>query len=213
MARTPARRRATGRIGLRAHPGGFATPPFGDDERVRLEVDRLVHERAGTARTAPATTLAGAAEFVLGGPPDADWATELDVPPLGDPDAPLALDPVAAALLGAWFTFAFGTLGVLRGELAGDEPSEVQLWPEHFDAAFEAVAGAGRVTFGASPGDATSAEPYLYVLPPGPVARDEVWNAVAFAGATLPLSGFVGEADQHAAALAFYRDRRGAISP
>ena len=26
---SPARRRATGRIGLRAHPGGFATPPFG----------------------------------------------------------------------------------------------------------------------------------------------------------------------------------------
>ena len=44
---SPARRRATERIGLRTSPGGFTTPPYGDDERVRLDVDRIVRERAG----------------------------------------------------------------------------------------------------------------------------------------------------------------------
>ena len=49
------------------------------------------------------------------------------------------------------------------------------------------------------------------MLPPGPVVRDATWNATGFTGAVLPLSGFVGEADQRAAALAFLRDRWAAI--
>ena len=208
---SPARRRATGRIGLRASPGGFTTPPFGDDERVRLEVDRLVRERAGASASAPVSTLAAAAAFVLDGPPDLEWAAEFDVPPHGDLDASLPLDPAAAALLGDWYGFAFDLLGTLRDELAADDPSEIQLWPEHFDAAFDAAGGGGRVTFGASPGDATSDEPYLYVLPPAPVERGDVWNAEGFTGAVLPLSGFVEEADQRAVALAFLRSRRDAI--
>ena len=209
---SPARRRVTGRIGLRASPGGYTTPPFGDDERVRLEVDRLVRERAGTAESIPVTTLSAAAAFVLGGPPDVESAEGFDVPPPGNPDAPLPLDPAAATLLGAWYGFAFDVLGALRSEAADADPSEIQLWPEHFDAALDAVAGEGRATFGASPGDATSDEPYLYVLPPGPVERGETWNAESFSGAVLPLSGFVHEADQRAAALAFLRGRRAAIA-
>lgn len=209
---SPARRRVTGRIGLRASPGGYTTPPFGDDERVRLEIDRLVREQAGAAESAPVTTLSAAAGFVLGGPPDVEWAEKFDVPPPGDPDAPLSLDPAAAALLGAWYGFAFDVLGALRAEAAAADPSEVQLWPEHFDAAFDADAGGGRATFGASPGDATSDEPYLYVLPPGPVERGDVWNAEGFTGAVLPLSGFLEEAGQRAAALAFLRSRLAAIA-
>lgn len=211
---SPARRRVTGRIGLRAAPGGFTTPPFGDRaERVRLDLDRLVVEGPGGERSAPVGTLAEAAAFVLGGPPDADWAAGLDVPGLGDPDARLALDPASSALLAAWYGFAFDVLGEMRDELAGDEPSEIQLWPEHFDAAFDAAAGAGRATFGASPGDAASGgAPYLYVLPPGPVERDETWNAEAFPGAVLPLSGFVAQADQRGAALGFFRSRRAVIA-
>jgi len=213
---SPARRRATGRIGLRASPGGFTTPSFGDGERVRLEIDRLVRERGGESAWAPVTTLTDAAAFVLDGPPDAEWAEGFDVPPLGDPDAPLPIDPSAGALLGAWYAFAFDLLGTLREELAADDPGEIQLWPEHFDAAFDAApgrGGGGRITFGASPGDATSDEPYLYVLPPGPVERDEVWNAEGFTGAVLALSDFVDAADQRAAALGFLRSRRSAIPP
>ncbi len=207
---SPARRRVTGRIGLRAGGGGITTPPFGDAERVSLDLGRI---RLVTARgDAPVSSVAAAAEFVLGGPPDEEWAAGFDVPPLGDPHAPLALDPAAAALLGSWYDFAFEVLGRLRTELADDEPNEIQLWPEHFDAAFDAAAGGGRVTFGASAGDTSSPEPYLYVLPPGPLERGEIWNAEGFAGAVLALSGFVEEADQHAAALAFYRSRRAAIA-
>ena len=131
----------------------------------------------------------------------------------GDPDAPLGIDPAAGALLGAWYGFAFEVLGALRDELAADAPNEVQLWPEHFDAAFDADRAGGRITFGVSPGDATSDEPYLYVLPPGPVARGDVWNAEGFDGAVLRLSGFVEAPDQRAAALSFFRGRREATAP
>ena len=47
----------------------------------------------------------------------------------------------------------------LRAEAA--EPSEIHLWPEHFDVAFEDRA----VTYGGSPGDENHDEPYLYVAP------------------------------------------------
>ena len=67
---SPARRRATGRIGLRASEGGFTTPPFGDDESVRLEGTRLVRRRRGAEASEPVTTLAAGARFVLDGPPD-----------------------------------------------------------------------------------------------------------------------------------------------
>lgn len=210
---SPARRRVTQRIGLRAGPGGYATPPFGDGERVGLDVDRLVVERGGRTETAAVSTLAAAAAFVLDGPPDVEWAEGFDVPPPGDPDAPLGIDPAAGALLGAWYGFAFEVLGALRDELAADAPNEVQLWPEHFDAAFDADRAGGRITFGASPGDATSDEPYLYVLPPGPVTRGDVWNAEGFDGAVLRLSGFVEAPDQRAAALSFFRGRREATAP
>ena len=208
---SPARRRATGRIGLRAGEGGFTTPPFGDDESVRLDGTRLVRRRGGAETSEPVTTLAAGARFVLDGPPDVAWAAEFDVPPPGDVDATLPLDPEAMAVLAAWYRFGTDVLGAVRDGLAGDDPNEIQLWPEHFDAAFDSAAGSGRVTFGASPGDATSDEPYLYVLPPGPVTHDATWNAVGFSGAVLPLSGLLGRPDQHAEAIEFLLRRRAAI--
>ncbi len=161
---SPARRRATGRIGLRAGDGAvYVTPPF-DGRVVRLEPGGLVDDREGAREAAPVTTLGGAAAFLLDGPPDVDYAKDFDVPDPGDLDAPLALDPAAADQLGAWYRFGFAVLGAMRDEAGGDA-SEIQLWPEHFDAAVDAPCGGGRITFGASPGDATSDEPYLYVLP------------------------------------------------
>ncbi len=207
---SPARRRATGRIGLRAAPSGvLVTPAFGEGEVIRLEADRIVRERGGDRRETPVTTLAHAAALALGGPPDVASAEGFDVPPPGDPGAALPWDPAAARLLGDWYRFAWDVLGALRAD-AGDDAGGIQLWPEHFDAAFDAPAGPGRATFGASPGDHTSAGPYLYVLPPGPVERGAVWDADGFPGAALPLSALLTAPDQRAAALAFLRDRRNA---
>ncbi|HTI34895.1 MAG TPA: hypothetical protein VL422_14550 [Miltoncostaea sp.] len=199
---SPARRRATGRIGLRAGAGAvYVTPPF-DGQAVRLEPAALVRDVGGAREEVPVTTLRDAAAFLLGGAPDVEYATDFDVPPPGGLDDALAYDPAAAEQLGAWYRFGFDVLGTMR-----EGAAEVQLWPEHFDAAVDAPLGEGRITFGASPGDATSDEPYLYVLPPGPVERGEVWNAAGFTGAVLPLSAFVDADDQRTAALGFLRSR------
>lgn len=206
---SPARRRATGRIGLRAGDGAvYVTPEF-EGRVARLEPGGLVRVRGAERQSAPVTTLNEAAAFLLGGPPDVEYAGGFDVPAAGDLDAALPLDPAAAAQLGDWYRFGFAVLGAMREE-AGEGASEVQLWPEHFDAAVDAPCGGGRITFGASPGDATSDEPYLYVLPPGPVEPSETWNATGFSGAALPLSAFVDADDQAGAALAFLRSRRDA---
>ncbi len=212
---SPARRRANGKIGLRFTMGGFGTPFFGDDEQVRIEGDRIVRQIGGQAREEPLTTLAAAAAVALDGPPDVEWAEGFDVPPAGDPRAELGLDPAAARLLGDWFGFAWSALEELRADPLSGPGGRVQLWPEHFDAAVNlGPEGPARATYGASPGDADVDEPYLYVLPSVPEAAPAggLWNAAAFHGAILPLGAFVGAADQRAAALAFFRERRDALA-
>ena len=122
---------------------------------------------------------------------------------------------MAARLLGDWFGFAWSALEELRADPASGPGGRIQLWPEHFDAAVDlGPEGPGRATYGASPGDADVDEPYLYVLPSVPEAAPagELWNAAAFHGAILPLGAFVGAADQRAAALAFFRERRDALA-
>jgi hypothetical protein len=205
-----ARRRANGKIALRWTRGGVGTPFFGDDEQVRIEGARLVRQRGGAAVSEPIATLAGAAAFALDGPPDPNPEAGHDVPGPGEPEQPLAVDRAAAAYLGDWFGFAYSVLEELRADPAAGDATRVQIWPEHFDAAFDCAPGRGgaRATFGASPGDAAVAEPYLYVLPPegrpGPAER---WNATSFPGAILLLVDLLGAGDQRAAALAFLRDR------
>jgi hypothetical protein len=78
-----------------------------------------------------------------------------------DPDAPLQIDAVAAAIVHRWYgeaSAALELLGTARG--IGDPPT-AQLWPEHFDLAVSL----DEVNYGASPGDADHAEPYAYVGP------------------------------------------------
>lgn len=56
LARTvisPGREAVTGRIGLRATPGGFGTPVFGDRRRLRVEGVELVTEAAGAQTRRP----------------------------------------------------------------------------------------------------------------------------------------------------------------
>jgi hypothetical protein len=211
---TPARHRVNGKIGLRFAFGGIGTPFFGADEQVRLAVTHLVRQHKGEARAEPVTTLSAAADLVLEGPPDTGWAEGFEVPALGDPDAPLDVDPAAAAAFGDWVGFAWSVLEMLRSEPESVEAGRVQLWPEHFDSAFDCLSQAEhrRATFGASPGDAAVAEPYFYVLPwqldegcDGPAG---LWNATSFAGAILPFSDFVDADDQRRAVLDFFRTRR-----
>jgi hypothetical protein len=190
---SPARVAATGNeIALAATPGGFGTPPFPDGGLVRVEGTELVsRSAAGQERRTALTTIGAAAAFAgVALPAGAGEAA----------DAPLAIDRAAAARLADFYAFVWNVLEALRGEAA--QPSELHLWPEHFDIAFEDR----EVTYGGSPGDASHAEPYLYVSPwtapqPGPL-----WNATGFAGAEAAWR----EGDP-AAALAFFREHRDAL--
>jgi hypothetical protein len=206
---SPARQRQSrGKMALRWTLGGIGTPFFGADEQVRIAGTDLVHQREASARAAPITTLDEAAAFVLDGPPDTAWAARFDVPAAGDLDEELPLDAGAVRLLGDWYGFAWSVLEELRAEPESADPSRVQLWPEHFDAAFDFLVRDGRATFGASPGDRAVDEPYLYVLPSGEAPRGDLWNACSFTGALLPIGDLLGAADQRAVALDFFRTRR-----
>jgi hypothetical protein len=207
---SPARRRINTKLALRWTFGGIGTPFFGDDEQVRVAGTRLVRQRAGTAAAEPIGTLTNAAAFVLDGPPDVAWAEPFDVPPAGDPDEELRVDAEAAAFLGDWFGFAYSVLEELRADPESTEVSRVQLWPEHFDAAFDCLPDDRKAVFGASPGDAGIEQPYLYVLPANfeTAPASDVWNADVFSGAVLGLDELVDAPDQRTAALAFLRRAR-----
>ena len=202
-----ARRRANGRFGLRWVRGGFGTPYFGADVQVRVEGPLLVVQHGDRVRAAPISTLSAAGELV--GVVPATDAAEHDSPPLGDLDRPLRADPATGAFLDAWYGFATAALEELRVSPGVIDPGRVQLWPGHFDPAIEigdADAG-GRATYGASPGDGSSAEPYLYVGPWGDIDQDDpYWNAAGFPGALLPHAELLAGTDPFARALAFYRD-------
>jgi hypothetical protein len=204
---SPARRRANGKIALRFTFGGIGTPFFGDDEQVRVVGMHLVRQRAGGAVAERISTLAAAAAFVLDGPPDVAAAEQFDVPPPGDLDDELRIDDEAVAFLGDWYGFAYSVLEGVRADPVSIEPSRVQLWPEHFGAAFDCLPDHRRATLGASPGDAGIEEPYLYVLPVDfdAAPASDCWNAETFNGGLLRMSDFVDAPDQRGAALAFYR--------
>ena len=210
---SPARRRTNGKLGLRWTRDGFGTPFFGSDEQVRVAGTQLVRQVGDAVRAGPVVDLADAARLVLDGPPDVEWADAFDVPAPGDPREQLAVDPGSAAALGDWFGFAYSVLEELRADRESLDASRVQLWPEHFDAAFDCLPADSRATFGASPGDAAVSEPYLYVLPAHlDVERPSaLWNAESFRGAILRLREFVGAPDQRGAALSFLRERHAAL--
>ena len=178
-----ARRRqaVAGRIGLRATPGGIGTPASGDGEVVRVAGTRLVHETADGTRVMPVAgaSLRELAAFVG---EDLDRPIDLgkDTPPVGAPDAPIAVDEGHLAELARWYHEGWRILDTVLGEVGPDAaPSVVQLWPEHFDAGADVAAGMTRVNVGVSPGDTFLDRPYLYVGPwasgrPGPTGY---WNA------------------------------------
>lgn len=170
---SPARHAATSRIGLRPGPGGFRTPPFGDDSRVlAVEGAEVVLLRGDheERRVRPATLAQArrALGVTASAPQHLYEPTTSD-----DPSEPLRIDETEAAGLADWFRLGAEVLAVLAEDLAERGPGPAQLWPEHFDLAITA----GALNLGFSCGDETSPVPYAYVGPHEPPPADGFWNA------------------------------------
>lgn len=212
----PTRYVANGKFGLRYTRGGFGTPFFADDRQIRVAGDQLIDQVGSTVRTTQITSLADAAKF-LGSEIDPETAAESDSPELGDLDAPLSIDADASQFLGGWFGMAFAALEAVRADQASLDPSRPQLWPGHFDPAIEVGDEDRRASYGASPGDPSIDEPYLYVSAWWPDrldldASDPMWNAPSFTGAILKHSEFHGSEDPVSVALDFFRTVRNALN-
>lgn len=176
----------SGRFGLRASPGGFATPAYGEGpETLRTAGSLLVRE---TSAGEASTPIGGASLRVLalfaGADLRPDFSACADTPSLGDIDLELELDEESVAVLADWYDLAWKALDRVLADLPEKpekaSPAVIQLWPEHFDVGTNlAVASGERVNLGASPGDDYCEEPYLYV---GPWGRErpgdpKFWNA------------------------------------
>jgi hypothetical protein len=183
-----ARQQATGRFSLRVTPGGFGTPEFGTEgRRVRVSDGLLIVESdAEAGATTLVRPIGGASLRELAELAEVDLAHDLDVGPdsveQGDLDEPIVIDLGAVREITDWLALAAAALDRVAAavEPASISASLARLWPEHFDVAIDLAARPGvRANCGASPGDAFSSEPYLYV---GPWTEDRpggpgYWNA------------------------------------
>lgn len=216
FAIAPRRHAATGKLGLRYTRGGLGTPFFEDgdrDQQVRFEGHYLIVQQQGGATggdevdwTTP-TTVRDACEF-LGLEYDPDWFADFHDPlDPADPDAELQIDGEASFALGDWFGFTTAVLEELRRTDGAQDVGRVQLWPEHLDPAVElgSADAEQRASYGASPGDADHAGPYLYVSPWSGHGGEEYWNDDSFGGASLSYDELLDAADQYEVALAFLR--------
>jgi hypothetical protein len=178
-----ARFQSTGRFGLRASPGGFATPAFADGPEVlRVAAGALVRETADGATFAAidGATLRELAA-VAGVAIEEGFSVGADTPTTGDVDKPLVLDLAAARILADWLDMGQQVLDRVCAAMPAEAaPAVIQLWPEHFDLATTVtLRGGGHATLGASLGDSFSDDPYLYVGPWGDVRPGDAsyWNA------------------------------------
>jgi hypothetical protein len=195
-------------IALTVTPGGFGTPQFEHDGRrlqVRVDGAEIVVVTDDCETRSRIKSIADAAATV---------GEELfpDGPP--DDGEDLGVDEEAAERLGEFYDFADSVLQAFKDTLGEDaDASSTNLWPEHFDVAFEAGAEAdgGRANYGASPGDETHPEPYLYVGPWTAEVSGELWNAGGFNGAELGYAELLAESDPAAAALEFFESRHEAL--
>jgi hypothetical protein len=172
----------SGRFGLRAGPGGIATPAFGDaPEAIRIAGVTLIHETGGSSRRIDVngSTLSELAVFV-GAHLDEPFDCGADAPPLGPVDTPFDVDVTAAREIADWFSLAWLVLDDVVASLPRQSGvATTQLWPEHFDAATTVtLAPAQPVNLGFSPGDGFESEPYVYVGPWDPERPGDpsFWN-------------------------------------
>lgn len=194
-----ARHAAVGRIGLRASPGGFATPPFPSANGARTiaveGTDLVVCDDRGERRTS--LTTVGDAAALAEVTPGAPVVVFTPTTPFA-PDEALSIDAVTAAEFADWWSLGARAFDALASEHPEASPDPAQLWPEHFD-----LAGAiSEVNYGASPGDASQELPYLYVGPWNPPEQDDFWNR--------PFGAVIAahEVPDHTAALDFFREGR-----
>jgi hypothetical protein len=126
---------------------------------------------------------------------------------------PAEVDAAAARALGDFYGFGCSVLEQLRADEVDGEPSKVVLWPQDFDIAMDlGPESAGkRATIGASPGDESHSEPYLYVTPWTAEISGELWNAQGFKGAELGYAELLAAPDQRRAALDFLHERHRAL--
>jgi hypothetical protein len=200
----------SGHFGLRAAPGGVATPAFGPEPEVlRLAGAALIRE-VGTSESvmgADGATLDELARFV-GVDLAAPFSAGPDTPALGATDAPLRLDAAELAILYDWYDLGWRVLDAVTAGLPGPcARTTLQLWPEHFDAGTTVEPTPGRqVNLGFSPGDGFCDEPYAYVGPWGAARPGDAayWNAPF--GAYAPRSR-AGDAAACAAFIATGLDR------
>jgi hypothetical protein len=214
FALSPARYKETGRMGLRHHPRGFGTPRF-EGKVARVEADLLVFESDAGVATQQITSVRSAAEF-FGHGYDPEWYTDFRDPlQATDPDRRLEIDADSTDAIGALLGFGWAVLEDLRTHAdPKDDVSEIQLWPEHFDAATELGDPdlGQRASYGISPGDHAHPEPYAYVAAWSEIDRDNpYWNDSNFNGASRPYADLV--ADGHEGALAFYLEGHRLLHP
>ncbi len=129
-------------------------------------------------------------------------------------EQPLPVDRPAADALGAWYALGAAVLAELIGDASPeDDPSEMNLWPEHFDLAIElgSEAQGARANYGFSPGDTDHPEPYLYVGPWTAEVEGRLWNGRGFRGAELGYAELLAADDPQRAAIDFCRTRRHAL--
>ena len=166
-------------IALRQTPGGFGTPPFdfeGKRTQVRVEGSALVldGERRGEPGRADYARRRGRAAR----PPTAPRRTARRR--RAADDRPDRRRPARGLL-----RLRRRCPGAVPGGAFPDvDASEINLWPEHFDIAFEAGSSAAgqRANYGASPGDQDHPEPYVYVGPWTAQVDSPLWNGRGFKG-------------------------------
>ncbi len=200
-------RKPENEIALRATPGGFGTPPFelaGEEHQVRVEGDELVYRVGGDERRSRITSVASAGALVTELLPE---SAKLD-------ERPLVVDRPAADTLGAWYGLGAAVLAELIGDAApDDDPSEINLWPEHFDLAIELGSDTkgARANYGFSPGDGDHPEPYVYVGPWTARIQGPLWSGRGFSGAELDYAELLAADDPKRTAVDFCRARGQAL--